>query len=612
MPPERHIPEAPIKIRQRSQRACDPCRKRKIKCDGAEPCGHCAGYGYDCVYTQRRTSQKDKSTVDVASSVRSTQATWRPSASITGASPARSAASSIGLPNVSHSKPTAVAEAPERKDDGPYVATETFVQESQSDGGPLLFYNLKTRFTSAYSAVAWPKSLGISLGLSNPPRLQAFGWNPGRRPEVKRMPQNNICNIITLDEVKYFADVYFREVHPFFGFISKEMFAIRSTEFWVSQKQGTDFEAVICGVIALGSYFSGSESCAAEAQVVEQGKVLLDLSIAYSPGLLSVKHVQAWILRALYLRSTTRPHLSWMASCNAVHIAEALGLHRDIGVSQMTHDMPHLFVKPAEEELRRRTFWVAVSLNQFFAAEYGRTRIQLDLIECPCVASEGGDLTSQTIAFLLAIPSPRKLSETTELLTALNKIWSLPVEAPFLGLLRADAAFCVFRMLHSSSLSLPEANIHHLLDIIRCATDAASFLNTQQTPWWNIIGTQFHSVLVLLSIGTAESFAMIPLALKILKSTVVMYNSHLSNEALRTAQELVQGARDKIGKDLETLDQGLNIVGDLAQNSTGNTLPEMNDFEWQMDIDLGLSEFLNLGNFMDLTPDGLLPSRFEP
>jgi len=143
------------------------------------------------------------------------------------------------------------------------------------------------------------------------------------------------------------------------------MFDARATEFWVSRKQATDFEGVICGVIAWGSYFSGPASSAAEAQVVEQVRLLLDFSIAHPPVLLSVKHVQAWILRALYLRSTTRPHSSWMASCNAVHIAEALGPHRDIGETQMKRDMPHL-INPLEEDLRSKRFgWQCLSISSW-------------------------------------------------------------------------------------------------------------------------------------------------------------------------------------------------------------------------------------------------------
>lgn len=599
MPPERHIhtpAHDQIKVRQRSQRACDPCRKRKIKCDATEPCAACVGYGYDCIYTHRPTTRKGMPTAEVASPNPSHQIAWQASSTTAAATPVQAAASNTSAASAPGSEPTRTLGEVRQKHDGGFMASESFVQESQSGGEPLLLYNLKTRFTSAHSAIAWPKSLGMSLGLPNPPRLQSFGWNPGTRPEQKFMPENNICNIISLDEMSRFADVYFNKVHPFFGIIGKDMFAAQATEFWVSRKRATDFEGVICGVIALGSYFSGPAPSAAEAQVVEQGRLLLDLSIAHPPVLLSVKHVQAWILRALYLRSTTRPHSSWMASCNAVHIAEALGLHRDIGETQMKRDMPHL-INSLEEDLRRRTFWVAVSFNQFLASEYGRTRVQPDSIGCKPLRTQAGDLTAQMVAIMQSTPGPQRISgNTSELVTALSNLWVMPVEAPFLGLLRADASFCVFRMLRSSNTNLPEANVREMLDIIRCAMDAVKFLDTMQHPWWNIIGTPFHSVLVLLSIETTESFAMIPAALEALKNIVAVYDSHLSREALLTARALVQGARDRRGSELESLDRGLSLVGNMPQTPDVNALSGDNNFEWRMDSDVGLSDFLDFDN----------------
>lgn len=32
--------------RRRVTRACDECRRKKIKCDGKQPCGHCSVYSY--------------------------------------------------------------------------------------------------------------------------------------------------------------------------------------------------------------------------------------------------------------------------------------------------------------------------------------------------------------------------------------------------------------------------------------------------------------------------------------------------------------------------------------------------------------------------------------
>ncbi|ODQ78986.1 hypothetical protein BABINDRAFT_8608 [Babjeviella inositovora NRRL Y-12698] len=47
--------------KRRVTRACDECRKRKVKCDGQQPCIHCSVYSYECIYsTPIRTSRKRK------------------------------------------------------------------------------------------------------------------------------------------------------------------------------------------------------------------------------------------------------------------------------------------------------------------------------------------------------------------------------------------------------------------------------------------------------------------------------------------------------------------------------------------------------------------------
>ncbi|KAF2685973.1 hypothetical protein K458DRAFT_386981 [Lentithecium fluviatile CBS 122367] len=50
----------PLQKRRRVTRACDECRRKKIKCDGKQPCTHCTVYSYECTYDQpsnrRRTA----------------------------------------------------------------------------------------------------------------------------------------------------------------------------------------------------------------------------------------------------------------------------------------------------------------------------------------------------------------------------------------------------------------------------------------------------------------------------------------------------------------------------------------------------------------------------
>lgn len=39
-------PVLPVQKRRRVTRACDECRRKKIKCDGKQPCTHCSVYSY--------------------------------------------------------------------------------------------------------------------------------------------------------------------------------------------------------------------------------------------------------------------------------------------------------------------------------------------------------------------------------------------------------------------------------------------------------------------------------------------------------------------------------------------------------------------------------------
>ena len=44
--------QTPMQKRRRVTRACDECRRKKIKCDGKQPCTHCTVYSYECTYDQ--------------------------------------------------------------------------------------------------------------------------------------------------------------------------------------------------------------------------------------------------------------------------------------------------------------------------------------------------------------------------------------------------------------------------------------------------------------------------------------------------------------------------------------------------------------------------------
>ena len=237
-----------------------------------------------------------------------------------------------------------------------------------------------------------------------------------------------------------------------------------------------------------------------------------------------------------------------------------------------------------------------MAINQYFSAEYGRSRASIELIRCRPLVSNPNNLAGQTLAILQSVPGTQNLlGRGEELLKALQSAIALPAKSPFLGLLRADACFCTFRMLRSTNTHLSSAHITSLLEVIRVALDGVTYLASTQDPWWNVVGTPFHSICVLLSLGTSDSLAIIPAAMDTLKSITSTYDSHLSREALRTAHIVVQGARIKRSKELKDLDRALGIVGSLVNSPSRESRSDGIGFEW--DNHLGMPDFLDFLGF---------------
>lgn len=49
--------KAHLQKRRRVTRACDECRRKKIKCDGKQPCTHCTVYSYGEAVEDRTLAQ---------------------------------------------------------------------------------------------------------------------------------------------------------------------------------------------------------------------------------------------------------------------------------------------------------------------------------------------------------------------------------------------------------------------------------------------------------------------------------------------------------------------------------------------------------------------------
>jgi hypothetical protein len=255
--------------RKRSRRACRPCRERKRKCDGRDPCITCTEWGYNCNYqTGRRTS--------------------RAAGQITPEPPAR---------------PQSLASN--------FIAPRTI----ESDHGGLVGR------LEANSGAAFVRKLGLKLDSTKAPKLDLFGWNIGARKISSQLSIASalpLIEITTLDHVKSLAQIYFEKVDPCYGFLDRRQFYEQLEICWASPSIPRIYNSVIGGVAAIGCLFSQRNATITELHLVHSARSSLDSHNLSGPP--SMDLLTGWALRTVYLRMTDSPHSTWLASCTLMHL----------------------------------------------------------------------------------------------------------------------------------------------------------------------------------------------------------------------------------------------------------------------------------------------------
>ncbi|KAJ5619055.1 C6 transcription factor [Penicillium lagena] len=319
--------------RKRSRAACVSCQARKRKCSGDQPCSTCAQAGVECIY----------STVPKK----------------------RARSNSLYRPSLS---------AP---DD----------QRPALDG----YSALQTRATGksysleANSGAAFVRKLGLRIDPAHAPRLHLFAWNVGERRRspglsVSAPTPSTITKIVSQEEMQRLTGVFFDKIHSCYNFLEKETVSALIAKRWSIDSPDQSYDAVLCGVAALGHLFSQREIVATELQLVEAARILLEKSVlsAETP---SVDTVSGWVLRAAYLRMTAPPHAAWMVSCTLMHLVEAAGLHlepQDREAAGLLATRPNGdSTASSNQETRRRLFGMARHLNTWISFDLGRSRIVL-------------------------------------------------------------------------------------------------------------------------------------------------------------------------------------------------------------------------------------------
>ncbi|UKZ74339.1 hypothetical protein TrVFT333_002004 [Trichoderma virens FT-333] len=408
----------------------------------------------------------------------------------------------------------------------------------------------RRRYMSQNSAVAFPNQLGMELESANP---HASTRLPGTVASAMR---NLAFHLFDSQHFLQMCDTYFHR-----------------------RNEDLILGATIGGVIALGSLFAFNEGHPLESQIVKHVKdVLEDSTFSRLP---SIDQINAWILRTLYLRATTRPHLTWLSSCTVMHLVEAVGLHRDLESDLVTQSGQ---VRAREDEGGKRTFWLAWCINTIISYEYGRTRVHINGIDPRATPFDDHSETGLQIRMARILPSENTnadimaLSKSLE--TAIQQLLDLGDISGFPALTRGDLCFCLYRRLRLLKVAISKETLANIIQIGHTAVEVAIQLANREVPWWNVLGTPFQFFCVLLAIDTRAALTKVSWVVPKLERIATILGTHMAREAVETAHVLLSDAWAKKRQEIA-----------LLEVSEGNVLPLLNNREPTPDWDAMLNPF---------------------
>ncbi|KAJ5776558.1 uncharacterized protein N7511_001569 [Penicillium nucicola] len=500
------------KRQRRSRVACEPCRDRKRKCDGHQPCETCREFEYECYYDISARKKRNKNH-------------FLNTASTTPAQALQQASPLLETP------PSPRAETPDEFD------TAIPPQSLESNSG-----------------AAFVRGLALKIDPVNAPEPQFFAWNLGVRQLPGTFGSLDIIDIISKDDLVMLARVYFEKVDTYYGFIDQETFFGYLDSRWSSQTTVTPYDAVLCGVAAIGYLFTRKKPVAAELHLAESARTTLE-QFSMS-GIPSLALITGWALRLFYLRFTSTPHIAWMASCSVLHLIEASGLHVESPSRLLLGGRPRV----VDANIRRRLVGFAQYINTWVSFDLGRSRISLHDMSYVAPNSREGDYTVEMLNLLPISESleSHKPLDGDQIRTMLLNQFETAHTQPPLVLSQCNLILCLFRRLRALHCTLSGELKDKIYTFIRRSLSCARELAHSGCSWPHVASVPFQVVCTLLAIDTTESLSRLAEAMNTLKSVMDSYETEVMKEAYRIAGLLISLQQKRKDNDAKILN---GIVG---------------------------------------------------
>ncbi|GJE89788.1 Zn(II)2Cys6 transcription factor [Phanerochaete sordida] len=378
--------------RRRRPRACDQCRRRKVRCDGSEEdgrtCSTCVSFKDKCTYTAptevRKRRYVDEEYVRALESEvtrlrmvnlqlqAQVNVNLAKESSPAASTPSTSSTTAYSPPNHSPPSPPDQQVKEEEPDDDSFL--EGFKFMSLNDNKHVSFMGRSSNFPLISAAIKMKAEL-VQDDAASPfgTNAQAAMMSCNRRPEF----WTNITDFISPDPpytdfpdpvvLSELLETYYQRVHPNYPLLHWPTF-LQSIN---SGLHLTDepFGAVLLLVCALGARFSTNPATLpagatnwqwAGWQWYDQVRVARKLMPLTTTTLYDL---QLATLAGAYVASLAVPHANYSIVGHGLRLAQDLGAHR-----RMTYSA----IPTVEGELRKRAFWCLIAMDRAMCTVLGR------------------------------------------------------------------------------------------------------------------------------------------------------------------------------------------------------------------------------------------------
>ena len=534
---------------KRARIACVPCREQKRKCDSNYPCDTCKRYRHDCRYAAK--VQAAASSPPTTSPIKKTKAS-------------------------------------------PDVGETAYQRSLAANSGP-----------------AFVRQLVKSIDPEGAPKLHLCAWNIGSRwtPDAAFSDLTfAITDLLSQAQMIALAKAYFEKVDPCYSFMDRDDIFEKVGSRWSVQCSVGPVDALLCGIAALGSFFSKSSAVSVEPQLVALAKSILDETNPLQVH--DSNMLTAWVCRVIYLRVASEPLTAWLASCTTMHVLEAAGLHL------AAHSEQTILGRGSADpnlQIQRRLFGVAQHLNTWISYDLRTSRIALQAPAIPPALVPADHYTEKLLDLLPVSLSldPTERPDDHSLRSALTDLASkIDPQRPLI-MAQCNLMLCILRRL-SGFDSLRRTDDHVLevsLRFLAKGLKAAQQMVEDDFPWHHLANVPFQTFCILLAIDTQSSLRMVDEAMQTLLLVARTYNTPTLGEACNTARLVLYLHRKRRLQDAEIIGNALakstDISADevdLEDSNTDWTTPNETEVSWIYDL---MAEFPSLQSF---NPSGTMNS----